>query len=1194
MFFHLARFEFSYFRRQPSFYVTLLIFFLLSFFAMISENVQIGGGSNIDFNSPYAIAQTMILMSIVGMFLVANFVGGTGVRDVAHKMDAIMLTLPISKSAYLWGRLLGAYLFCLVVFSMVPLGTLIGSFWPTVDSERLGDTKLWAYGWIYLVFIIPNFLFCSVLFYLLALKARSMMGMYLGVVAFFILYSISQQMLDDPTLAQWASMLDPFGFSAFLEATKYWTPFELNHRFVTLDSGLLINRVIWLSVTLLLLIGGQLLIDLRREPKLKAQRSARKQAAPAIEKIIPVQPDDSASAEWRRFFARVKFEILQIIKSAPFIILCLIAFFSLTTLFFNKDGLYGTANWPLTRTMAFYIIGAFQLMVLVVITYYSAEIVWRERQLGMGEIVESTPIRNWSLYFPKLIALVVIVTSLMLVGMTFTVPYQTLKGWTHYEWDVYAILLSTGFIAPMVMNAVMAIFIQVLSPNKYTGMLFFIAFFIANIVLAKIGLEHQMFHFARTPLLLYSDINQYGHFLVTKLWYLLYWLGFTIMLAVAGFALWPRGSEYSLKYRLSMMRRNMGGAGAFIMALGLFVFIASGGYIFYNTNILNDYLPHDDLLDIKADYEKQYKQYDSMDLPTITDVYAEVAIYPQQRRLTAKGHYLLKNNNAQALKKTLLMWDQRRHRSLKLKLKGGRESGRDEKFGAVWLTFEPPLPPGASTRLDFEFTRANKGFVDHDAETRIVANGSFVNSAEIFPHFGYQKSLEITDRHERRKRDLPPPQRMAKLEDHSHYGTNFLGREADYINFDTIVSTRADQIAISPGYLQKQWVKDGRRYFHYKMDAPIFNFVAYLSGKYDITRDTYKGIRIEVYHHPRHNKNVGRMIQAVKDSLDYYSEQFSPYQHRQVRIIEFPRYARFAQSFSNTIPYSEDIGFIADLRDKDAIDYVYFVTAHEMAHQWWGHQLMPADVQGSAVLSETLAQYSAYMVMEKSIGKDQLRKFLKWEMDRYLSGRSSEVLEEMPLYRAEDQQYIHYQKGGVVMYSIRDRIGEKAVNTALRKLLKKFQYAANPYPTTLDLLEFLKAQAPNEKDRKFIDELFTTITLFDLKMKSAKATPLANGHYRVELEIEARKYHADGQGKEHEVELQDKFDIGVFAKDPDKATGSDHVLYFQKRSLKSGINKIELEVDKKPLYAGVDPYIKMIDRNSDDNLKPIALQSGEQ
>lgn len=330
------------------------------------------------------------------------------------------------------------------------------------------------------------------------------------------------------------------------------------------------------------------------------------------------------------------------------------------------------------------------------------------------------------------------------------------------------------------------------------------------------------------------------------------------------------------------------------------------------------------------------------------------------------------------------------------------------------------------------------------------------------------------------------------------------------------------------------------------------------------------------------------MIDSVKASLDYYSEQFSPYQHRQVRIIEFPRYASFAQSFSNTIPYSEDIGFIADLRDKEAIDYVYFVTAHEMAHQWWGHQLIPANVQGSAVLTETLAEYSAYMVMEKHLGKNHLRQFLKWEMDRYLSGRSKEVIEEMPLYKAENQQYIHYQKGGIVMYSLRDRYGEKAINSALRKLLHKFQYAADTYPTTLDLLQFIKAELP-KSEYDFVDELFKKITIFDLKMKSATATKLENGHYQLTLTVEAKKFYADGQGEETEQALSEPFDIGVFSKNPDEVEGTDHILYFSKQSIHSGINTLSIEVDKKPEYAGVDPYIKMIDRDSDDNLKRVEI-----
>ena len=165
MFFKLAKFELNYFRKQPSFYVTGLLFFLLPFFAMIADNVQIGGASNTNFNSPIAITQTMLVMSLaVGMFVVANFVGGTALRDQSNKMDGIMLSMPVNKFSYLWGRLLGAYVFCLLLFIMAPLGTLIGSFWPTVDAERLGETSLLPYIWTYLIFIVPNFIFLSSLF----------------------------------------------------------------------------------------------------------------------------------------------------------------------------------------------------------------------------------------------------------------------------------------------------------------------------------------------------------------------------------------------------------------------------------------------------------------------------------------------------------------------------------------------------------------------------------------------------------------------------------------------------------------------------------------------------------------------------------------------------------------------------------------------------------------------------------------------------------------------------------------------------------------------------------------------------------------------------------------------------------------------------------------------------------------------
>jgi ABC-2 type transport system permease protein len=52
---------------------------------------------------------------------------------------------------------------------------------------------------------------------------------------------------------------------------------------------------------------------------------------------------------------------------------------------------------------------------------------------------------------------------------------------------------------------------------------------------------------------------------------------------------------------------------------------------------------------------------------------------------------------------------------------------------------------------------------------------------------------------------------------------------------------------------------------------------------------------------------------------------------------------------------SEAIGFIAAVDDnKDAVDYPFAVTSHEVAHQW-AHQVI-ANVQGATMLSESLSE----------------------------------------------------------------------------------------------------------------------------------------------------------------------------------------------------------------------------------------------
>jgi aminopeptidase N len=327
------------------------------------------------------------------------------------------------------------------------------------------------------------------------------------------------------------------------------------------------------------------------------------------------------------------------------------------------------------------------------------------------------------------------------------------------------------------------------------------------------------------------------------------------------------------------------------------------------------------------------------------------------------------------------------------------------------------------------------------------------------------------------------------------------------------------------------------------------------------------------------------MIDAVKKSLDYFTTHFSPYQHRQVRIVEFPRYARFAQSFPNTIPFSESIGFIARLDDDEAeaIDYVFYVTAHEVAHQWWAHQVIGAEMQGATVMSETMAQYSALMVMEQEYGPELMRRFLKYELDRYLAGRGGERIEELPLLRVENQAYIHYAKGSLVMYRLRDLFGEAPLNGVLADYIRRTAFTGPPYTTSAEFLDAIRAATPPGAER-VLEDLFETITLWDVRARTASWSARDDGRYDVVLEYEARKLRASGAGEETEVPFDDLVEVGVFGARTDERLPHGAPLLVEQRRLTGPSGRINLVVDAEPQRAGIDPYNKLIDRNPEDNV----------
>ena len=1200
MFRHIAAFEFRYQFKSPVFWVGVLIFFLMTFGWIASDNVQIGPVGNVHKNSPYAIVQTLAIMCVFAVFVIVAQVANVVIRDDETGFAPILRATRVGKFDYLVGRFTGATAAAFLVVAAVPLGILVGTWMPWVDPEKLGPNHVVYYVYAMFAFALPTLLIVAAAFFALATATRSLMWTYVGAVALLVGYLVTRGLLRDPQFDMIAALSDPFGISPLVLSTKYWTASDRNTMLPPLAGWLLANRLLWAGIALAVFAAAYALF--RFEARSAAPKPPRKNAGtlsaaeaavvPAARATLPAPRADHAT-RWAQFLALARFDMAFVFKSPAFFVLLFIGVLNAGGSLWNLTGFHGADMYPVTRLVVQTLAGTFTIIPIIIAIYYGGELVWRDRERRVHEIVDATAAPDWAHLVPKIAAIALVLFATVLVAVATGVAVQALKGYTNFELMNYL----RWFVAPVaitcVLMAVLSVFVQVLVPQKFIGWGVMLVYLVASITLSNIGYEHNLYGYADAPTVPLTDFDGASRFAAARLWFQLYWLAFGVMLCVLSYGLWRRGTTLELLPRLRRLPARLRGGAGILFGAACVAWLGLGGFIFYNTNVLNRYVPAPERERRMAELEKALIDFERAPRPKITDVTLDVQLFPHEARAVTTGSYRIENRTGKPLAELHVRWHPRLSLD-SLQMPGATMSREFKEHFYRIYRLDPPMAAGAASAVRFTSTLKESGFPNSEPLTRIVGNGTFIDSTEIAPVLGMTRDGLLQDRAKRREHGLPPELRPAKLEDDSARSRSALRADSDWVNVEITVTTDADQTPIAPGYTVSDSTADGRRTVRFRTDAPILHFFSVQSARYAVRRDTWKDVELGVYYQPGHEHNVDRMLKAMQVSLDVFSERFSPFQFRQARIIEFPSYANFAQSFANTIPYSENIGFLfKPSPDEQKIDMVTYVTAHEIAHQWWAHQVISSDQQGATMLVESFAQYSALLVMEKMYGREQVRRFLKYELDRYLRSRGGEIIEELPLARVENQQYIHYQKGTLVMYWLKEAVGEDTVNRALRKLIAEFAFKPAPYPNPTDFLRLLRAEAGPQHEQ-LIADLFEKITLYDVKVVEARSSKRSDGRFDVTMTVEARKLYADGKGKETEAPLDEPFDVGVFSVEPGKKGYTEKsILLFERRPIRSGRQNITLVVDSEPKFAGVDPYNKRIDRNSDDNVKRVENAAAE-
>ncbi|MDX5584337.1 MAG: M1 family aminopeptidase [Aureibaculum sp.] len=1167
-------------------YIFLGLLTLLTFAITSSGIAFFDTIGNANINAPHTITIYTTFLTLFGLIIATAFFNDAALRDHNNNFNEILFSTPISKSGYFFGRFFGALLLATIpllgIFLGVILGTILAPAFGWVDPERFGSFYMETFINNYFLIILPNMFFAGTIIFTIANKWKSTVISFVASLVIIIGYLVSGAFLSDIDNETIAALTDTFGIRAYFLSSKYFTPIEKNTLSPSFSGLLLLNRLIWTISGIIILIISYFSFSFREKSKrIKAtkennEKTKREFSLPTLNTIYNMK------TEWTQFKSFFLINFLNIVKSTAFKILFLFSAIILISTLLGGAESYGLQSYPVTYKIIDKIGISTKIFVIIILVFFSGELIWRDRESKINEVIDATPHTSFISLFTKALSLVCVATLIHAFFIICGIFYQLANGYYRIEFDVYFLSFFYKSFATYIIWSGVMIMIQVLLNNKYIG--YFISIlvvFLWSKMLLIFDVQSNMLSIGGTPKMIYSDMNGFGPSIQGVMWLNLYWILFSLICLLIAGALWNRGVMSSLKRRIKIAKKQTPKNYRLMIFGTVFCWIVVGGFVFYNTQVLNKSNTSDELEKLSANYEKTYKQYENAEHPKISNKKYFIDIYPYKRDVFVKATMTLVNETESIIDSIHFSIDSRWEPEIKIT---NAELVLDDKALEYRIyRLAKPMNPGDSIHVEINTQYITKGFENGAEYTKIVNNGTFLNNARFLPSLGYQAGNELSDKDTRKKYDLKPKDRMPRLESNCAKNCMKNGMSdgfADFINIESIISTSTDQIALAPGSLLKKWEENGRNYFHYKVDHPSQDFYSFTSGKYEVKTRKWNGIDLEVYYDNKHPQNVIMMLDAMERSLNYYTKNFGPYMHKQCRIIEIPRYANYAQAFPGTMPYSEALGFITNLEDEEENNIVDAIISHEMSHQWWGHQVAGADMQGSTMLSESFAEYSSLMTM-KSIVKTpmKMREFLKYNHDRYLSGRSNESGKELPLYKVENQMYIHYGKGSVILYALQDYIGEEKVNTALRNFLEEFRYRKPPYPTSLDFMKHLEPQVPDSL-KYLINDWFKDITLYDNRLIEASYQKQENGKYLITMNIECGKIEADSTGNETHIKLDDWIDVGAFAD-----ANEEHLIFVKRVKVNKAEMTFNFEIDSIPAKLAIDPYHLLIDKVYEDNIK---------
>jgi len=1184
MFTEIFRFEMIRKLKRISTYLFFIFFLLCGYFAIyfailgggpLKRVLQAGSGDLL-VNPPFVLYYLINYMSRIGLLISSGYFINAAFDDMNLETACMYYSYPYSKASFFLARYFSAFFSSFLVLSGTGVGALIASVSST-NYEVMAPFNLFSYVQPYLTGVIPALLFTGAILFALILLTGKIFSAYTALLLLLALSFAGSGLAGLENAQTIAALLDPFGSIASAHTYSFWSISEKNLLLLPFTGDLLINRVLWLTIGIIILYYSYRKLNFRLFFKENTKERDEKESREIKSDLQKVSRDFSFKSRLLQFHSLLKLELKSLILNRYFLIILLISLIFLLVIGGKNIGsISGELSYPVTSEVVKISGDVFYLFFLIFSIFCAGELIWRDREKKVNLIIDQVPVSNQLLYSSKVAAILTIQLLLVTMIMICGIILQIINQYYNYEISLYLKELFGIKLIYFSLLSIFFLFIHLLSKNKHLGHVLsaVIYFFLFDEdTFPMLGAEHTLFRYASVPKYYYSNMLGYAHFAKAIFYHHIFWSAVALLLAVFSILFYKRGSDENWKVRFKKAGQGTSKKVLLSLSFSLFLLTIMGSAVIYNTNILNTYETNNSRDLKKVEYENLFIHFKHRKELQIVAIKMETRIFPSDRTIENSGVLTFENKYDFEIDEIFIQMPEK---SVESKLSFNRDVellGKSIDHGVYIYKLGKPVKPGETGEIDFKITLVEQGFKNNEdhsgyANMILTQNGIFVDSIFLVPSIGYDPYhfSELEDNDKREKYGLPFRESIPSAGNTS--SSNRMIKDSGWIEFDALVSTENDFKALTSGELINQWQEKERNYFHFRSKEKMLKAFSIISAKYEVQRDKWENINMEIYYQEGHEYNLDLMMEAMKESLSYYTKVFGPYQSEQIRIVEYPQYKLGAECYPDMIPISEGFGFITK-RDPQKLDYHYKVNAHEVAHMWWGYQVEGAYEEGSILLTEMLSQYSALMVCRLNYPEQQIDQFIKTQMNDYFKGRSRETNGERTLAKTDLKSwYLNYSKGIIVFNALQAYMGEEKLNNILKEYLEENRYRDSPPSTSGELISLFKERIPSELGY-LVTEMFEETVIYDNEILSGEANAVGKNKYDVTIGFSSTK----------SSKSEDQSSLVYFSVSDE----AGNELYCGSYWIEAGENQLTITVEGIPYKIAIDPHYYLIDSDLKNN-----------